>query len=222
MGGEPTFVSIDDMDGPSGTPRPTVRTSAASPANWSSRLRRRFAPGGLLHYGQGKWYPGEQLPRWALGCYRRKDGQPIWNEPDLIADDEDDLGHDQLKARAFIDSLADALEVDPQCIVPGYEDTWHYLWQNSGCRSTSSVNESRLADPLDRARLTRVFAAGSGKSRRLRSAAGAPAGGDAARWASAAWIFRQERMYLIPGDSPMGLRLPLDSLPWSAPADRLR
>ena len=31
---------------------------------------------------------------------------------------------------------------------------------------------------------------------------------------------RDERMYLIPGDSPMGLRLPLDALPWASTVDQ--
>src|SRR5580658_9465933 len=84
MGGEPTFVSIDDADGAEWT------TSAFGPnkrrlaVDLFLRLRDRFAPGALLHFGQGKWYPGEPLPRWALGSYWRKDGVPIWEDQSLF------------------------------------------------------------------------------------------------------------------------------------------
>ena len=68
MGGEPTFVSIDDMDGAEwniAALGPRKRELAGDP---DQAPEQRFAPGGLLHFGQGKWYPGESLPRWALGC----------------------------------------------------------------------------------------------------------------------------------------------------------
>ena len=69
MGGEPTFVSIDDMDGAGVEHRRAVgRRSASWPATLLRRLRERFAPGGLLHYGQGKWYPGRAAA--ALGARR--------------------------------------------------------------------------------------------------------------------------------------------------------
>ena len=72
MGGEPTFVSIDDMDGDGVEHgRPGRHEAASSPASLLKRLQDRFAPGALLHYGQGKLYPGEPLPRWALGCFWR-------------------------------------------------------------------------------------------------------------------------------------------------------
>src|SRR5437667_3184806 len=80
MGGEPTFISLDDPDGAEWT------TVALGPAKRQravellGRLRDHFAPYGLLHFGQGKWYPGEPLPRWAFGCYWRKDGVPIWED----------------------------------------------------------------------------------------------------------------------------------------------
>ena len=89
MGGEPTFVSIDDMEGAEwNIDRDGTRTSAGWPATLFCRLADRFATGPLLHYGQGKWYPGEPLPRWALGCYWRGDGEPIWRDPQLIAKDD--------------------------------------------------------------------------------------------------------------------------------------
>jgi uncharacterized protein (DUF2126 family) len=38
-------------------------------------------------------------------------------------------------------------------------------------------------------------------------------------WQTGPWFLRDERCYLIPGDSPLGYRLPLDSQPWVAKGD---
>ena len=81
MGGEPTFVSLDDRDGAEWTTDRPGPGQAAARGRAVAQAARPFRPGALLHFGQGKWYPGEPLPRWALGCYWRKDGVPIWEEP---------------------------------------------------------------------------------------------------------------------------------------------
>ena len=113
MGGEPTFVSLDDVDGAEWT------TAALGPAKRQravellGRLRQHFAPAGLLHFGQGKWYPGEPLPRWAFGCYWRKDGVPIWEDASLIAEDGKDYGYTAEHARQFLEALTRRLQVDP-------------------------------------------------------------------------------------------------------------
>src|SRR5262245_30302970 len=88
------------------------------------RLRQQVAPGSLLHVGQGKWYPGESLPRWALGCWWRRDGVPLWNDDRLIADDEADYGHEDSHAKRFITALAQTLAVDEAYVIPAYEDAW--------------------------------------------------------------------------------------------------
>jgi uncharacterized protein (DUF2126 family)/transglutaminase-like putative cysteine protease len=220
MGGEPTFVSLDDMDGDEWNTAANGPRKRRLAGELIKRLRGRFADGGFLHFGQGKWYPGEQLPRWALACHWRKDGQPIWNDPDLIADDSDDHGHDEETSRAFIGCLAGALGVDSEFIVPGYEDPWHYLAKERRLPVNVDLARSRLDDPQERERLARVFESGLEKVVGYALPLEPPGDGLHANWSSSRWPLRQDRMYLIPGDSPMGYRLPLDSLPWSAPADR--
>ena len=106
MGGEPTFVSIDDMDGPEWSFTALGTTKRQLAGTLLKRLRDQFAPGGLLHYGQGKWYPGESLPRWALGCFWRTDGVPLWRNLDLIADERRNYGHGDTEARRFVATLA--------------------------------------------------------------------------------------------------------------------
>lgn len=217
MGGEPTFVSIDDMEGDEWNIDAVGPTKRKLADNLLRRLHKRFAPGGLLHYGQGKWYPGESLPRWALSCYWRRDGQPIWEDPDLFAAEGADYGHDTSQAQEFVTALAERLRLDPSFVLPAYEDAWHYLWRERRLPANVDPLKSNLDDPEKRARLARVFEQG------LNKVVGytlplQPCSNEAGpRWSTGHWFFRPETMYLIPGDSPMGFRLPLDSLPWTAP-----
>jgi uncharacterized protein (DUF2126 family)/transglutaminase-like putative cysteine protease len=220
VGGEPTFVSIDDMDGAEWnfTALGTKKRDLAG--TLLRRLRRQFASGGLLHFGEGKWYPGESLPRWALSCWWRRDGVPIWNDERLIADEAIDYGHGEAEARRFITRLAESLGVDQRHVIPAYEDVWYYLWKERRLPTNVDPLESRLKDEEERARLARIFERGLDLivgyvlplDRRRKGNAGA-------LWTSGPWFFRSGHMFLIPGDSPIGLRLPLDSLPWVAAKD---
>ncbi len=219
MGGEPTFVSIDDMEGAEWNTAALGPTKRRLAGQLLKRLRKIWSPGALLHYGQGKWYPGEQLPRWALGCFWRKDGEPIWRDPGLQADDslKTNVGFDH--AERFAQRLCERLGIPPIFAQRAYEDAWYYLWREQRLPVNVDPLKSNLSDAEERARLARVFEQGLDSPVGMALPITRGWQGGPRKWSSGFWFVRPQHMFLIPGDSPMGLRLPLDSLPWSAPGD---
>ena len=213
QGGEPTFVSVDDPDGAEWNTEAMGPTKKLLSADLYHRLRNKYAPKGLVHFGQGKWYPGEQLPRWSLTCFWRKDGEPIWDNPALIADERVGGIADEDVAGRFLSEVARRLELDPRFVFPGYEDVFYYLWRERRLPVNVDPYESRIDDPMERERLMKVFTQG------LDKVIGhvLPVGRNTAtgKWQTGPWFLRAERCYLFPGDSPMGYRLPLDSQPWA-------
>src|SRR5262249_16218422 len=163
MGGEPTFVSIDDRDAPEWNIAALGPAKLRQGAELLKRLRDRFAPGSLLHFGQGNLYPRGSLPRWGFGCYWRRDGVAVWEDPALVADPEKDYGYGWGDARRFIRSLAARLGVDPDLAVPAHEDAWYYLWRERRLPANVDPLDSQLDDPEERARLARVFEQGLGE-----------------------------------------------------------
>ena len=220
MGGEPTFVSIDDPDGPEWNFTAVSHRKRVLSGTLIKRLRSKFAPGSLLHYGQGKWYPGEPLPRWALSAYWRKDGVPIWNDDSLIADESRDYGHGPREAHELIRRLALTLGADPKWVLPGYEDAFYYTWKERRLPSNVTPEKSNLKDRQERERIARIFQKGLGSVVGYALPVQRSSGPDGAGWRSGPWFLRDgETLWLIPGDSAMGLRLPLDSIPWVAEKD---
>jgi len=218
MGGEPTFVSLDDRDGAEWSTAALGPTKRHLAAEVFHRLRDKYAPQGLTHFGQGKWYPGEQLPRWSLNCFWRRDGEPVWNDAALCADEKKDYGADAAQAGSFLSTLAQRLGLSEKYVFPAYEDTFYYLWRERRLPINVDAHDAKLDDALERERLAKIFDQGLTQvigyvlplMRHPR---------DAERWQTSPWYLRGGRCFLVPGDSPVGFRLPLDSQPWVAKDD---
>jgi uncharacterized protein (DUF2126 family) len=216
-GGEPTFVSIDDLEAPEWNISAVGPTKRGLADDLIRRLRARFAPGGLLHYGQGKWYPGESLPRWAFGLYWRKDGVPIWKNSDLIASIEGPHQASVEDAERFAAGAAKRLGVEPGYILPAFEDPSHWEEKEARLPVNVTVFDSKLPDIEERTRMARVFEHGLDVPRGFVLPIQRWNAEDR-RWRSERWNLRRGNLYLMPGDSPLGLRLPIASLP-HIPAD---
>ena len=226
MGGEPTFVSIDDMEGPEWNFTALSDKKRDLAGQLLTRLQGHFAPGALLHYGQGKWYPGEPLPRWAMGCYWRTDGKPLWNDRKLLVI-SDAVGTLQTKdALSFIRRLTQELGLDDGLVIPAYEDVTQIIDQEQRWPENLDPLSADLKKTDERRRLAKLIERGLGepagyvlplkalppKTDRQANKASVATG-----FSSSQWPLRREHLYLIAGDSPLGLRLPLDSLPWVPP-----
>jgi len=218
MGGEPTFVSIDNMDGAQWNTAALGddKRKLADELFW--RLKKHYASGGLMHIGQGKWYPGEPLPRWALSLIWRKDGQPLWQNDQWLAGESSEGKQTVEQGKTFAEALAQQLGINPKLVVPGFEDVGYYLWKEGQLPENLDPDNNKLNDPLERQRFRSLF---DGK---LTTAVGYALplkwhaiNDEQGHWASSHWPFRTKHMLLVAGDSPMGLRLPLNSLPWEAP-----
>ncbi len=217
MGGEPTFVSATDHEGAEwniGALGPTKRI-------YAGRLMRKLTPlwakGAALTHNMGKHYPGEQLPRWAIHAHWRADGEPVWLDPSLLASDDDQDNATADDTAIFARALAERLQLDPDLVNAAYEDIHYYLWREKRLPANVLTEDAKLSNPLERARLAKIFGQGLASSvgsvlplRRVLQ-------DGERRWQSGKWFFRGDVMFLIPGDSPVGLRLPLESLPWADP-----
>jgi uncharacterized protein (DUF2126 family) len=167
----------------------------------------------VVQHATGKHYPGEPLPRWALNAFWRTDGEAVWQDPALLADDDHADDATAADALAFARDLAGRLGVGSARVIPAHEDVQYYLWKEKRLPANVMAEANKLRDPLERARMARLFAGGLGES--VGAVLPLRHGG---RWESAPWFFRDDMLLLVPGDSPIGLRLPLDSLPWVDPA----
>jgi uncharacterized protein (DUF2126 family) len=144
-------------------------------------LREKVAPGALLHYGQGKWYPRRAVPRWALSCYWRADGVPVWENIDLIAREDQEYGFGAADAFKFMEALTRA-SGELRKLLPAY-------------------NPDERVDGAGRLHLPIRRRQPEGRL----------------RWSSQLWFPRPERLMLSVGDSPIGFRIPTESMPWVAP-----
>jgi uncharacterized protein (DUF2126 family) len=218
MGGEPTFVSVDDYQAAEWNTAAVGPTKRALADELIRRLAARFAPNGFLHYGQGKWYPGESLPRWTFSLYWRKDGKPVWSNLDLVARETQDRAPTADDAAAFAGGVASRLGIPEDFAVPAYEDPAHWILKEAELPDNVTTGDSKLENAEDRSRIARVFERGLGTPtgyilpiQRWQSQA-------SPGWASEKWSLRRGRLFLIPGDSPVGYRLPLGSLPYVPPS----
>ena len=217
MGGEPTFVSSEDSLAPEWNTAALGDNKRAIAARLFRRLKERYAPRGLAHFGQGKWYPGEPLPRWSLNCFWRKDGETMWNDASLVADEGREYPGAAGNASRLLLEVASRLGLGEEHVFAAFEDALYYLWRERKLPANVDLSSATLTDPGERERLGRIL------DRTLDRAVGyvlpLAKGPEGAPWQSGPWLLRSERCYLLPGDSPMGFRLPLDSLPWVRPAD---
>ncbi|WP_336365512.1 transglutaminase family protein [Marinobacter sp. C2H3] len=227
QGGEPTFVAIDGRDEPEWNTEAMGPTKRRRALALYHKMKARYGAGGLAHFGQGKWYPGEPLPRWSLNLFWRRDGEPIWQDDRWIDDGagtgaKADKGagegaDDAARAERFLHHLAGRLGLDPAQLFPAYEDAFYYLWRERRLPVNVDPFDSRLDNPLERQQLQAIYS--RGLDRPTGYVLPIAVAEDDDGWVTGPWFLRSERCYLVPGGSPMGYRLPLDSQPWVVETD---
>lgn len=217
MGGEPTFVAVDDPEGAEWNTEALGPTKRLRATELFNKLRDKYAPQGLSHFGQGKWYPGEQLPRWSLNCFWRKDGQAIWSNNQLYADESKNYGADAVLAASFLQGVAQYLGLDKKYIFPAFEDIYYYMWRERKLPINVDPYDSKLNDEMERKRLLKVFT--QGLDHIVGHVLPIAWNDNANTWQTGSWFLRDAHCYLIPGDSPLGYRLPLDAQPWVKKSD---
>ena len=187
MGGEPTFVGIDDVESQQWNLEALGPIKRTRGLTLIRRLRERTAPGGLLHFGQGKWYPSEALPRWAFHCISRMDGVPVWENAALFAPELSTKAFSSQDALAFVQALARRLQVSLENVLAGFNP-------DTDAASIEETEPAGFVLPLRRRQAdARLF------------------------WSSQLWFERPSVLLLSPGDSPIGYRIPVAAMPWVAP-----
>ncbi|MCG8613063.1 MAG: transglutaminase family protein, partial [Pseudomonadales bacterium] len=204
MGGEPTFVSIDDMESAQWNTDADGEEKRRLAFQLSERLAKRYANNGFVHYGQGKWYPGEPLPRWNYSLYWRKDGVPLWQGP------KDTLEHNAKPedARALMVEFCKQIGLSDTAVQPCYEDPFQTLWQQGGI-PVDEVDD-RDHESLARRTLAKIYEQGLNNS--VGYCLPIALNQVTQSWQTCLWRFRSGALYLVSGNSPLGLRLPLASL----------
>jgi len=203
-GGEPTFNSREHPEAKE------WNGDALGPTKWSqglrlcAELRARLMPGAALVIGQGKHYPGESLPRWALDLVARSDGVPLWTG-DVGPSTRQSTHAD---AKRVAEALALRLGV-AEGLVPAFEDPWHFIEAEASLPPDIDALQANVNDAEDRRRLARVLGQGLGQE----VGYVLPLARIANAWVTDSWRFRRRHLFLLPGDSAVGLRLPLASLP---------
>jgi uncharacterized protein (DUF2126 family)/transglutaminase-like putative cysteine protease len=206
IGGEPTFIARE------GQTKEEWQGGAIGADKWkrgrklADQLRDRLAPGGLILFRQGKVYPGESLPRWALDVIARRDGQPLWPARSLV--EAGTIDH----AKTVATKLAAELGI-AAALHAAYEDPWEVLRSEAQLPPSIDPRTAGLDDPEERRRLAKILDRGVGRE----VGYVLPLGREGETWRTDHWTFRREQLFLIPGDSAIGLRLPLESLPAAAP-----
>jgi uncharacterized protein (DUF2126 family)/transglutaminase-like putative cysteine protease len=213
VGGEPTFVSVDNQTDEEWTTAADGPHKHQRASDLAARLKTVWAPHGLIQRGQGRWYPGEPLPRWQIALYWRTDGRPLWADDTLLADPWLDKPAPVNNDAAYqvLAGVADSLGLPLSQVRPAYEDPLAWLAAEVRLPEGEPVKST---DDL-----------GSETLKRLDESTTAPAAfvlplhrrDDDVGWASANWRLRRGRIVLLEGDSPAGLRLPLNSISWEPP-----
>ncbi|TNC83140.1 MAG: IMP dehydrogenase [Oleiphilus sp.] len=218
MGGEPTFVSIDDMEAAQWNTTADGEHKRKLAHALFERMSTHYAQAPLHHYGQGKWYPGEPLPRWQYGCYWRADGKPIWHSESTRGVPGLNEGVTLDQARQFSEAVVELLGVPGDCLLPAYEDVYYLMWQEANLPPGDKPEDLTLSSS-DKRRV--LFSALENEGFEKPRGFVLPLAWDLKikRWHSCHWQFKRKHCYLTPGDSPIGLRLPLDSISWT-PLDK--